>query len=216
MTFAQDDSSERPPAGPVVEEGSSSSEAAGEDPSPTPPTGDAHVDDAQGSDVGASPSGDELERDIGELLSEAEKQRDEYLELAKRTKADFENYRKRMAADVQAAAVRGKASVAEGMIDAVENLERALASEGIDESSELEDGFANGVRLVYLGMKQTLARFGIEAIDPRGETFDPEQHEALQKVSVEGAASGTVVDVIQKGIRLDEQLIRPARVVVAE
>ena len=160
---------------------------------------------------------DRVETDLDALLADTQRERDEYLELAKRTKADFENYRRRMAADVQAASIRGKASVAEALIDATENLERALASEGIEPgSAELEDGFAHGVLLVYKGMRETLSRAGIESIDPNGEKFDPQVHEALQKLPVEGAEPGTVVETMQKGIRVDEQLIRPARVVVSE
>jgi molecular chaperone GrpE len=152
------------------------------------------------------------------LLDDAEQQKAEYLELAQRTKADFENYRKRMAAEVQAALVRGKASVAEALIDASENLERALASKGIDdpEGAKLEDDFDNGVRLVYLGMLETMARAGIESLDPRGENFDPNLHEAVQKVSADGLKTGAIADVVQKGIRVEGQLVRPARVVVAE
>jgi len=151
------------------------------------------------------------------LLADTQRERDEYLELAKRAQADFENYRKRMAADVQAASTRGKASVAEALIDAAENLERALASEGIDpDAAELEDGFPHGVVLVYKGIRETLSRATIEAIDPVGEKFDPQLHEALQKIQVEGTEAGMVVETMQKGIRVDEQLIRPARVVVSE
>lgn len=161
---------------------------------------------------------EEVEADFDALLEGTKRERDEYLELAKRTKADFENYRRRVAADIQAAALRGKASVAEALIDAFENLERALASEGIEDpdNAELEDGFIHGVRLVYLGMRETLARMEIESLDPSGEQFDPNLHEALQKVPADGVAAGTIVEVAQKGFRVEGQLIRPARVVVAE
>jgi molecular chaperone GrpE len=153
--------------------------------------------------------GQEVENDLDALLSEAQKERDEYLELAKRTKADFENFRKRAANDVQAAAARGKAAVAREVIDAVDNLERAL------ENAEGGDGLAAGVEMVLNGLCETLARHGVEAVDPKGEKFDPNQHEALSTMPVEGAESGTVVEVMQKGYRMDEQLIRPARVVVS-
>jgi molecular chaperone GrpE len=144
-------------------------------------------------------------------LADAQKERDEYLELAKRTKADFENYRRRVAADVQAAAVRGKAEMARGVIDAVDNLERALeAADGED-----GEGLASGVEMVLGGLKETLKRQGIEAVDPKGEKFDPTRHEALSTQPVEGTESGVVVEVLQKGYVLGEQLIRPARVVVS-
>jgi molecular chaperone GrpE len=154
--------------------------------------------------------GQEVENDLDALLSEAQKERDEYLELAKRTKADFENFRKRVAGDLEAAQARGKAEVAREVIDAVDNLERALeASDGDGE------GLKSGVEMVLGNLRETLQRHGIEAVDPKGEKFDPNQHEALSTMPVEGTEGGTVVEVMQKGYRMGEQLIRPARVVVS-
>ena len=153
--------------------------------------------------------GQEVEQDLDALLSDAHRERDEYLELAKRTKADFENFRKRVAADLQAAQARGKAEMARGVIDAVDNLERALEAAGDDE------GLVSGVEMVLGGLRETLSRSGIEAVDPKGDRFDPTQHEALSTQAVERTESGVVVEVMQKGYLLGEQLIRPARVVVS-
>jgi molecular chaperone GrpE len=184
------------PGGPV---------AAGDPPPParqegvpptTPPAGEA-------------PEQDAVERDLDDLLAEAHKERDEYLELAKRTKADFENYRKRVAGDVQAAQVRGKVEVAREVIDAVDNLERAL------EAADGGEGLAAGVEMVLKGLRETLDRNGIDVVDPKGEKFDPNRHEALSTQPAEGAESGTVVEVLQKGYTLGDQLVRPARVVVS-
>ena len=150
-----------------------------------------------------------VEEDFEALLADANQQKDEYLELAKRTKADFENFRKRVAADVQAAQVRGRIEVAREVIDAVDNLERALEAAG--EGQEL----TAGVEMVLGGLRETLKRNGVEAVDPKGEKFDPSRHEALSSQPVEGAESGTVVEVLQKGYTLGDQLVRPARVVVS-
>jgi len=176
----------------------------------------------------ASPTegADQVDSDLDALLADTQRERDEFLELAKRTKADFENYRKRMAAEVQAASARGKGELALELIDAVDNLERALDSAGVDpegqgpsgDAPEVKSGeaLAQGVLLVLRGMRETLRRHGIEALDPKGEKFDPQWHEALSTQAADGVESGTVVDVMQKGYKLGEQLIRPARVVVAE
>lgn len=150
-----------------------------------------------------------VESDLDSLLAEAEQQRDEYLELARRTQADFENYRKRMAAEMQAAQVRGKVEVTREVIEAVDNLERAL------EAAEDGDGLAAGVEMVLSGLHETLSRNGVEAVEPQGEKFDPQWHEALSTQPVEGAEPGLVVEVMQKGYRVGEQLVRPARVVVS-
>ncbi|HEX5763731.1 MAG TPA: nucleotide exchange factor GrpE [Solirubrobacterales bacterium] len=189
------DKAERP-AGPVAGDGASSSQAAGEPPSPTPPAGEA------------------IEKDLDALISE----RDEYLDLAKRTKADFENFRKRMSAEVTAASVRGKAALVGELVHVIDNLERALDAAGIDpdDGSTPEEPLAHGVVLTYRDLCQALKGNGVESLDPTGERFDPNLHEALSTMAADGAESGTVVEVAQKGYRLGEQLIRPARVVVAE
>jgi len=160
--------------------------------------------------------GGEVDRDLDELLADAEAKKDEYLELAKRTQADFENFRKRMTAEVQAAAVRGKAQLASGVVPVLDDLERALQAAGLDPEGDSEDGLAHGVILVFRGLRETLERNGIEAVDPKGERFDPTVHEALSTVPTEGAEPGVVVEVMQKGYRFDGHLIRPARVVVSE
>jgi molecular chaperone GrpE len=122
-----------------------------------------------------------------------------------------------MTAETQAAGVRAKAQVAVEVLPAVDDLERALEAAGLDPEGDSEDGLAHGVLLVFRGLRETLKRNGIEAVDPKGEKFDPNQHEALSTLpGPEGTESGTVVEVLQKGYRMGEQLIRPARVVVSE
>jgi molecular chaperone GrpE len=153
-----------------------------------------------------------VEHDLDALLGE----RDDYLELAKRTKADFENYRRRMGAEVQAAGARGRAEVVREVVPVLDDLERAIQAAGLDPEGDSEDGLAHGVLLVFRGLRETLARNGVEAVDPKGEKFDPTVHEALSTVAADGVESGTVVETMQKGYRLGDRLVRPARVVVAE
>ena len=165
------------------------------------------------------PAGDasaQIEQDFDALLAEAQRERDEYLDLAKRTKADFENFRKRMTAEVQAASARGRAEVIREVVPALDDLERAIQAAGLDPEGDSEDGLSHGVLLVFRSLRDSLGRNGVEAVDPKGEKFDPMQHEALSMVQADGVESGTVVEVMQKGYRLGEQLIRPARVVVSE
>jgi molecular chaperone GrpE len=157
-----------------------------------------------------------VEKDFDALLADTKRERDEYLELAKRTKADFENYRKRMSAEVQAATARGKAELIREVVPVLDDLERALQVAGLDPEGDSSEGLAHGVLLVFRSLRETLARNGIEALDPQGEQFDPELHEALSTQPADGAKPGTVVEVLQKGYRLEGLLIRPARVVVAE
>lgn len=161
-------------------------------------------------------STEQVEDDLDALLTDTQRERDEYLDLAKRTKADFENFRKRMASEVQAAAARGRAELIRDVVPVLDDLERAIQAAGLDPEGDSEDGLAHGVLLVFRSLRDSLGRNGIEAVDPKGEKFDPMQHEALSTQPAEGVESGTVVEVMQKGYRLGEQLIRPARVVVSE
>jgi molecular chaperone GrpE len=158
----------------------------------------------------------QVEEDLDALLADTQRERDEYLDLAKRTKADFENFRKRMASEVQAAGARGRAELIRDVVPVLDDLERALQAAGLDPEGDSEDGLAHGVLLVFRSLRDSLSRNGIEAVDPEGEKFDPVEHEALSTVAAEGVESGTVVEVMQKGYKLGEQLIRPARVVVSE
>jgi molecular chaperone GrpE len=158
----------------------------------------------------------QVERDLDSLLADTQRERDEYLDLAKRTKADFENFRKRMAAEAEAAGARGRAEVLRGVVPVLDDLERALHAAGLDPEGDSSDGLAHGVLLVFRSLREALSRNGVEAVDPKGEVFDPQVHEALSTLPGSGAAPGTVVEVVQKGYRLGDHLVRPARVVVAE
>jgi molecular chaperone GrpE len=167
-----------------------------------------------GEDRGAADGG-AVEQDLAALLADAEAKRDEYLDIARRAQADFENYRKRMAAEVQTAALRGKAEVARGVVPVLDDLERALGAAGLDPEGDSDDPLAHGVLLVFRNLRETLGRNGVKVVDPKGEKFDPNFHEALSTVAVEGAEAGVVVEVMQKGYRFEGHLIRPAMVVVA-
>ena len=160
-----------------------------------------------------------VEHDLDELLGKA-RERDESLSLAQRTQADFENYRKRAAKDLAGAEARGVAKLARELLPALDNLELALkAAEGAgsEEGQEGSDGkLVEGLRLVHAQVEAALARLGIESYSPEGEPFDPSEHEAMAQLAVEGAKSGTVVEVYQQGYRANGSVLRPARVVVAE
>ena len=171
------------------------------------------------SEEGSRPADtSKVDADLDALAADVARERDEYLELAKRTQADFENYRKRMAAEVQAAGVRGKAELAAQVVGVIDTLEKALEAAGVDaaDGPAPKEPLAEGFFLTYRELLAALQRAGVEPFDPAGESFDPQRHEALQKLPVDGAEPGTVVEVMQKGYRLGDQLIRPARVAVSE
>ena len=185
-------------------------------PAPSMPPED---DDPAGEDEPLEPDDDDLDgaeearvaHDLEKLTAKAQKA-DEYLELAQRTKADFENYRKRAAREAGAAQERGVVRLAKELLPAVDNLDRAL--EAVDSASNGADLVA-GIKLVHAEVLAALARVGVEPFDPAGQAFDPSWHEAVAQQPVDGAQSGTVAEVYQRGYRLGDTVIRPARVLVA-
>jgi molecular chaperone GrpE len=171
------------------------------------------VEDEQSSTGPDSPengAADQVERDLDQL-GETQRERDEYLELARRTKADFENYRKRVSKEASEALARGKAELARELLPVIDNLERALQAP----SSE-DDALAKGVSMVLDELRAKLAAAGVESFDPTGERFDPQLHEALSTQPAEGTEAGTVLETVEKGYRLNGQVLRPARVVVSK
>jgi molecular chaperone GrpE len=169
-----------------------------------------------------------LDADLDALLADVRRERDEYLEIAQRARADFENYRKRAGREAQDAQRRGKAALARELVPALDNLERALRSAGVDpgaegsteaagEDASAPEALARGVALVYGDLRAALERAGLETYDPTGAPFDPAQHEALAtRPGDDGISPGTVLETVERGYRLDGQVLRAARVVVSE
>jgi molecular chaperone GrpE len=175
-----------------------------------PGTGETSFSDAEAAP--ASERAAVVEQDLDELVAKA-KQRDDYLALAQRTQADFENFRKRAARDKAEAADRGMGRLAKELLPALDHLELALRA---TEEHEGAEDVVKGFRLVHEELLGALERVGIQAFSPKGEPFDPNEHEAMAQHAAEGAESGTVIEVYQRGYRINGQVLRPARVVVAE
>jgi molecular chaperone GrpE len=170
--------------------------------------GDAEAPGASAATSTVAEDGQAVQQDLDELAAKAA-ERDEYLALAQRTQADFDNYRKRMARENAAAADRGAGRLAKELLPALDHLELALKSAG--EESEVAKGFA----MVRDELFAALDRAGIQAFSPEGEAFDPNEHEAMVQQPAEGAEPGTVLEVYQRGYRINGAVLRPARVVVA-
>jgi molecular chaperone GrpE len=174
-----------------------------------PGTGETSFSDAEAAP--ASERAAVVEQDLDELVAKA-KQRDDYLALAQRTQADFENFRKRAARDKAEAADRGMGRLAKELLPALDHLELALRA---TEEHEGAEDVVKGFRLVHEELLGALERVGIQGFSPHGEPFDPNEHEAMAQQPAENAAPGTVIEVYQRGYRLNGQVLRPARVVVA-
>jgi molecular chaperone GrpE len=150
-----------------------------------------------------------VEAGVEEQLAALEAERDEYLNDLKRVAAEFENYRKRVSRDQESLVARAHERLVKELLPVLDDLERALAAAEEQEEAKLEEG----VRLVHRELAAALEREGLAEIETNGH-FDPHVHEALlsQPSSEE---EGSVIEVVQKGYRLGDRVLRPARVVVA-
>ena len=159
-----------------------------------------------------SPTKAELAQRVEELeqrLAEAEAKRDEYLNDLKRLAAEFDNFRKRAARDQENLVARAHERLVKALLPVLDDLERALQAAAEHEEAKLEEG----VRLVHRELLDVLVREGLVEIATDGQ-FDPHVHEALLQQPSE-AEEGSVIEVLQKGYRLGDRVLRPARVVVA-
>ncbi len=157
------------------------------------------------------PETQSLEDDAQALAAELEKvkaQCDEYLDLAQRKQAEFANYRRRTESVRQEAYDDGRRDAIEKLLPVVDNLERALDAAGE------ESALCSGVEMVLRQTLETLTKMGVETIDPMGQPFDAELHNAVMQGSAEEGEPGTVCQVLQKGYRLGGRVIRHAMVKV--
>lgn len=151
-----------------------------------------------------------VQRSLEEALAEAAKQQEEAL----RIRAEMENLRKRNARDMDRARKFALERIMGDLLNVTDSLERGLqAAEG--EQLTVEQ-LIEGTSLTLKSLQQVLDKHGLVELDPLGERFDPEQHEALSMVPTNEQEPETVVTVVQKGYLLNERLLRPARVLVAQ
>jgi len=146
---------------------------------------------------------------LEQRLASAEAEAETHLNDLKRLAAEFENYRKRVAREQAALSSRAAERLVKELLPIVDDLERALEAAEEHEEAKLEEG----VRLVHRQLASALEREGLAEIQTDGK-FDPHVHEALLSQPSE-ADEGSVIEVLQKGYRLGDRVLRPARVVVA-
>jgi molecular chaperone GrpE len=163
-----------------------------------------------------------------ERIAGLERERDEYLDSLQRLKAEFDNFRKRTAREQEAFAARATEALVKEVLPVLDDLERALEaaeqheariatgqSPAASTQNPREAKLEEGVRLVHRSLLDALQRRGLELIETEG-AFDPQVHEALLAQPGGDAEPGSVLEVLQKGYRLGDRVLRPARVVVAE
>jgi molecular chaperone GrpE len=146
-------------------------------------------------------------------LREAEAQRDEYLDGVRRARAEFENYRKRTMREGASQRENGRAEVAEGLLEVLDDLDRTLEAATASEDA----GLARGVELVAEKLVASLRAAGLERVDATGVAFDPNRHEAVQQsASDEPKEEPVVATVLRPGYALGDKVLRAAMVVVEQ
>ncbi len=153
---------------------------------------------------------DAKDKELEELKAQAEEQKDRYLRLS----AEFDNYRKRTLKERSDLLKTASGDTLSGMLPVLDDLERAMASmeKATDVSAVLE-----GVKLIYSKLQEFLKNKGVVEIDAMNQVFDTDLHEALTKIPAPSEdMKGKVVDVIQKGYKIEGKVIRYAKVVVGE
>ncbi len=169
------------------------------------------LDDAGGIDMGALPDAAQLAAELEAARAEAEKWRDQ----AMRATAESQNFRARAERDVEKAHKFGLEKFAEALLPVHDSLVQALA---VQYPAEVEAHMApmrEGIELTLKMLLDTLSRFNVESVDPAGEPFNPQFHEAMTAVENPDCEPNTVIDVFQKGFTLNGRLVRAAKVVVS-
>ncbi|GLP97107.1 nucleotide exchange factor GrpE [Paraferrimonas sedimenticola] len=195
----------------------SKTEAASQDVQPEIAEENAQLDETQAEveQEQAQEASQEQELDAVELakqLAEAQATIAEQKDTVLRAKAEVDNIRRRAAIDVTKAKDFALEKFAKELLSVIDNLERALQGD----ADEATQAVREGVELTLKSFLSTVEKFGIKAIDPKGEAFNPEQHQAISMVPNPELPANTVMDVMQKGYELNGRLLRPAMVIVSQ
>ena len=174
------------------------------------PAGDAGADGVQTRSAGPEAPAEGLE----DALAEARRAAQENLDRALRAQAEIENVRRRAERDLAHAHKFALERFVSELLPVKDSLELGLAAS--TENGATTTSIAEGVGLTLRMFEQAMEKFGIESIDPAGDPFNPEFHQAMTMQESGTAESGTVLTVVQKGYLLNERLVRPAMVIVAK
>jgi molecular chaperone GrpE len=163
--------------------------------------------ETEAADAESSEDDAVVDAELGDLQAQADENWDRYL----RASAEVENVRKRATRDVEHARKYALESFGKELLGVKDSLEMGLAAAASADTDSLLAGSEATLKL----LTKTLERFGITEVDPEGEPFDPELHEAMTVQPSADVEPGSVLTVIQKGYTLNGRLLRPARVIVA-
>ena len=174
---------------------------------------EANQNDQEATDA----SSEQEEQEAEEQKDPLQQKQEEYQELYDkhlRLYSEFENFRRRSRKETADAKEKGRSDMVLAVLPVIDDFERALSS--INESTESKDVY-EGVELIYNKFKNILSEQGLQEMQPVGETFDPDYHEAMTKMQAPSEdQKGKVIDVVEKGYMLNDRIVRHAKVVVGE
>jgi molecular chaperone GrpE len=156
---------------------------------------------------------EEVEAEAGEQLAALRKEVEEYLDGWQRARAEFANYKRRTEREMAQIRQRVKGDVLVQVLPILDDLERALRDRPVEGETA---SWASGVELIYRKLLAIVENEGVEEIETHGESFDPNIHEALSHEESEDYQEGEIIDVLQKGYRMGDRVLRPALVRVAK
>ena len=191
----------------MIDENNNQAATPGETEQPAPQAAPAPA----GAEAEA-PAGEAAFRAGGEDIDALRAERDSYLDLARRERADFDNYRKRIERDMKQMKRESLASFLKEFFTPLDDMDRVL-QESVKNHSF--DSLVTGVRIMEENFWRVLAKAGVRKIDAMGKLFDPNLHEAMAMVPSADAPPGTVLEVYEAGYKIDDFILRPARVVVS-
>lgn len=168
------------------------------------------------AEAGEAPEVTDLVDGVDPALLQAQEEAASFRDLALRAQAEAENIRRRAARDVEQAHKFALEKFAGELLPVLDSIEKAVEAAGALAEGEDTKAMAEGVSLCHRLFLDTFGKAGITPIDPHGEPFDPEQHQAMAMIDAPNAAPNSVVDVLQKGYALNGRLLRAAMVVVAK
>lgn len=155
-----------------------------------------------------------VEHDLEAMLDEAKREVDSQKELALRTLADMENLKRRTRMDVESAHKFALEKFVNELLPVLDSMEMGLDAARKEEASA--ESIREGLDMTFKLFLDVMQKFNVERVNPAGEKFDPQLHEAMTMVPSPDHESQMVMEVFQKGYLLNERLVRPARVIVAQ
>lgn len=171
------------------------------------------IDGEQPAEEAAAPA-ESGEAELNERIEALQNELMTAKEDALRAQADAQNTRRRAEQDVEKAHKFGQEKIVNDLLPVVDNLERAIAAASGDD--EAVKPILEGVELTLKSFVDALKRHNVEVVDPAGEPFDPQSHQAVSAIDNNDVEPNTVLDVFQKGYTLHGRLVRPAMVVVSK